>query len=84
MSNETRHASNDILLRLWAKHAPVPFQWPHDEQPDRWIRESIPAVFGIVRIHYGCLDELQAVERERDALRKRVEELEYIRKAMGG
>lgn len=81
-------AENSLLLSLWCKHAPLQYQWPHDERYDRWFRFAIPAVFArlnnLILENRFLKEDLATVVKERDELKRRVEELDHVRNRIGG
>lgn len=69
----------DLFLTLWAKHAPLPFAWPHTERFDCWFSMAIPGVFARLKTleqeNQRCTADLHQLQRERDRLQAEVEQL---------
>lgn len=64
---ELKHAATrfHFFCKLWAEHAPSPWQWPRDESFEKWFGERIPRVIS---------DAVQADQME-DAYKQQVAEL---------
>jgi hypothetical protein len=70
----------DLFLMLWAKHAPIPFAWPHNERFDRWFSIAIPGVFARLKTleleNQHRNEDVRQLQRELDMLKA---EVEYLR-----
>jgi hypothetical protein len=67
----------DLFLTLWAKHAPIPFAWPHNERFDCWFSMAIPGVFARLKNleleNQHRNKDIQQLQRELDMLKAEVE-----------
>ena len=72
----------DLFITLWAKHAPIPFAWPHNEQFNRWFSMAIPAVFDRLKNleleNQQRSEAIQQLQRERDIIKAQMERLRAL------
>jgi hypothetical protein len=72
----------DLFLTLWAKHAPLPFAWPHNERFDCWFSMAIPGVFARLKNleleNQRRNEDIQQLQRERDRLKAEMEHLRAL------
>lgn len=72
----------DLFLSLWAKHAPIPFAWPHNERFNCWFSMAIPAVFARLKNleleNQQRNEDVQQLQRERDMIKAQVERLRAL------
>lgn len=72
----------DLFLTLWAKHAPIPFAWPHNERLDCWFSMAIPAVFARLKNieleNQHRNEDVEQLQHERDMLKAEVARLRTL------
>lgn len=54
----TKQERYDEIMKAWARHASIPYQWPHDEPWEKWFPEIILLTFERMKYLEKLVDNL--------------------------